>query len=124
MDFEPYTERARGFVQSAYALALRSNHQRLTPEHLLKALLEDNKGLAANLVRAAGGNPERALAAIETELDKLPRVEGAGAGQPQLTPEAARVFDSAQQIAQKAGDKYVTTERLLVALAMAAKQAK
>jgi ATP-dependent Clp protease ATP-binding subunit ClpB len=120
MDFENYTERARGFVQSAYALALRSNHQRLTPEHLLKILLEDKQGLAANLVRAAGGNPEQALAAVETELARLPRVEGSGAGQPQLTPEAARVFDSAQQIADKAGDKYVTAERLLVALALAA----
>src|ERR1700733_11993373 len=120
MDFENYTERARGFVQSAYALALRSNHQRLTPEHLLKILLEDKQGLASNLIRAAGGNPEQALAAVEAELAKLPRVEGSGAGQPQLTPEAARVFDSAQQIADKAGDKYVTAERLLVALALAA----
>ncbi len=120
MDFEKYTERARGFVQSAYALALRSNHQRLTPEHLLKILLEDKQGLASNLIRAAGGNPERALAAVEADLAKLPRVEGAGAGQPQATPEVARVFDSAQQIADKAGDSYVTAERLLVALAMAA----
>jgi ATP-dependent Clp protease ATP-binding subunit ClpB len=120
MDFETYTERARGFVQSAYALALRSNHQRLTPEHLLKILLEDKQGLASNLIRAAGGTPERALAAVEADLAKLPRVEGAGAGQPQLTPEAARVFDSAQQIAEKAGDKFVTAERLLLALALAA----
>jgi ATP-dependent Clp protease ATP-binding subunit ClpB len=120
MDFEKYTERARGFVQSAYALALRSNHQRLTPEHLLKILLEDKQGLASNLIRAAGGNPERALAAVEAQLAKLPRVEGSGAGQPQMTPEAARVFDSAQQIADKAGDSYVTAERLLVAIAMAA----
>jgi ATP-dependent Clp protease ATP-binding subunit ClpB len=120
MDFETYTERARGFVQSAYALALRSNHQRLTPEHLLKVLLEDNKGLAANLVRAAGGSPERALAAVEAALAKLPRVEGSGAGQPQLTPEAARLFDNAQKIAEKAGDKFVTVERLLLALAMEA----
>jgi ATP-dependent Clp protease ATP-binding subunit ClpB len=119
MDFESYTERARGFVQSAYALALRSNHQRLTPEHLLKILLEDKQGLASNLIRAAGGNPERALAAAEAELAKLPRVEGSGAGQPQLSPEAARLFDSAQQIAEKAGDKFVTAERLLLALALA-----
>ncbi|MDB5395143.1 MAG: clpB [Rhodospirillales bacterium] len=119
MDFETYTERARGFVQAAYALALRSNHQRLTPEHLLKILLEDKQGLAANLVRAAGGNPEQALAAVEAELAKLPRVEGSGAGQPQLSPEAARLFDSAQQIAEKAGDKYVTAERLLLAIALA-----
>jgi ATP-dependent Clp protease ATP-binding subunit ClpB len=119
MDFETYTERARGFVQSAYALALRGNHQRLTPEHLLKILLEDKQGLASNLVRAAGGNPEMALAATEAELAKLPRVEGSGAGQPQLSPEAARMFDSAQQIAEKAGDKYVTAERLLLAIALA-----
>jgi ATP-dependent Clp protease ATP-binding subunit ClpB len=119
MDFENYTERARGFVQAAYALALRSNHQRLTPDHLLKILLDDKKGLAANLVRAAGGDPDKALAAVEAELARLPRVDGAGAGQPQLTPEAARIFDSAQKIAEKAGDKYVTVERLLVALAMA-----
>jgi ATP-dependent Clp protease ATP-binding subunit ClpB len=119
MDFESYTERARGFVQSAYALALRSNHQRLTPEHLLKILLEDKQGLASNLIRAAGGNPEMALAATEAELTKLPRVEGSGAGQPQLSPEAARLFDSAQQIAEKAGDKYVTAERLLLAIALA-----
>jgi ATP-dependent Clp protease ATP-binding subunit ClpB len=119
MDFEAYTERARGFVQSAYALALRSNHQRLTPEHILKVLLEDKKGLAANLIRAAGGNPERALAAVEAELAKLPRVEGGGAGQPQLTPEAARLFDNAQKVAQKSGDKFVTVERLLLAIALA-----
>ncbi|HLG87906.1 MAG TPA: ATP-dependent chaperone ClpB [Alphaproteobacteria bacterium] len=119
MDFESYTERARGFVQAAYALALRENHQRLTPEHLLKVLLDDPKGQASNLIRAAGGDPGRALAAVESELGKLPRVEGSGAGQPQITPEAARVFDSAQQIARKAGDKFVTAERLLLALAMA-----
>jgi ATP-dependent Clp protease ATP-binding subunit ClpB len=118
MDFESYTERARGFVQSAFALALRSNHQRLTPEHMLKVLLEDKQGLAANLVRAAGGNPEQALATVEAELAKLPRVEGSGAGQPQLTPEVARLFDNAQKIAEKAGDKYVTAERLLLAIAL------
>jgi len=120
MDFETYTERARGFVQSAFALALRSNHQRLTPEHMLKVLLEDKQGLATNLVRAAGGNPEQALAAVEADLNKLPRVEGSGAGQPQLTPEVARLFDNAQKIAEKAGDKYVTAERLLLAIALEA----
>jgi ATP-dependent Clp protease ATP-binding subunit ClpB len=119
MDFETYTERARGFVQSAYALALRSNHQRLTPEHVLKVLLDDRKGLASNLVAGSGGDPSRALVAVEGELAKLPRVEGSGAGQPQLSPEAARVFDQAQKIAEKAGDKFVTVERLLLALAMA-----
>ncbi|MDB5367299.1 MAG: clpB [Rhodospirillales bacterium] len=116
MDFEKYTERARGFVQAAQALALRSGHQRLTPEHLLKILLDDREGLAANLIRAAGGDPARALTAVEAELDKIPKVEGAGAGQVFATPEIARLFDQAEKIAQKAGDSYVTAERLLLAI--------
>jgi ATP-dependent Clp protease ATP-binding subunit ClpB len=119
MEFEKYTERAKGFVQSAQALALRRGHQRLMPEHLLLVLLEDREGLAANLIRAAGGDPGRALAAVETELDKLPRVEGAGAGQVYLSPEIARVFEQAEQIAQKAGDSFVTVERMLLALTLA-----
>ena len=81
MDFEKYTERSRGFVQSAQGLALRSGHQRLTPEHLAKVLLDDKEGLAANLIRAAGGDPERAHTLIEQELKKIPVVEGAGATQ-------------------------------------------
>jgi ATP-dependent Clp protease ATP-binding subunit ClpB len=120
MDFEKYTERSRGFVQSAQGLALRSNHQRFTPEHLLKVLLDDREGLAANLIRASGGDPARALSEVESALAKLPRVEGAGAGQVYLAPEMARVFEQAQQIAEKAGDSFVTAERLLLALAMAA----
>jgi ATP-dependent Clp protease ATP-binding subunit ClpB len=120
MDFEKYTERSRGFVQSAQGLALRSNHQRFTPEHLLKVLLDDREGLAANLIRAGGGDPQRALRDVEAALAKLPRVEGSGAGQVYLAPEMARVFDSAQQISEKAGDSFVTAERLLLALAMAA----
>jgi ATP-dependent Clp protease ATP-binding subunit ClpB len=119
MEFEKYTERAKGFVQSAQALALRRGHQRLMPEHLLLVLLEDREGLAANLIRAAGGDPGRALAAVETELGKLPRVEGAGAGQVYLSPEIARVFEQAEQIAQKAGDSFVTVERMLLALTLA-----
>jgi ATP-dependent Clp protease ATP-binding subunit ClpB len=120
MDLEKYTERARGFVQSAQALALREGHQRFTPEHLLKVLLDDQEGLAANLIQAAGGDPRRALALTEQALAKLPKVEGAGAGQLYLAPETARLFDQAEKIAQKAGDSYVTAERLLLALAMAA----
>jgi ATP-dependent Clp protease ATP-binding subunit ClpB len=120
MDFEKYTERSRGFIQSAQGLALRSNHQRFTPEHLLKVLLDDREGLAANLIRAGGGDPARALKEVEAELAKLPRVEGGGAGQVYLAPETARVFDTAQQISEKAGDSFVTAERLLLALAMAA----
>jgi ATP-dependent Clp protease ATP-binding subunit ClpB len=119
MEIEKYTERSKGFIQSAQGLALRSGHQRLTPEHLLKILLEDREGLCANLIRAAGGDPQTVLSAIETELGKQPRVEGSGAGQVYLSPEIARVFEQAEQIAQKAGDSFVTVERLLLALALA-----
>src|SRR5215470_409421 len=119
MEIDKYTERSKGFIQSAQGLALRSGHQRLTPEHLLKILLEDKEGLCANLIRAAGGDPQTVLSAVETELAKQPRVEGTGAGQVYLSPEIARVFEQAEQIAQKAGDSFVTVERLLLALALA-----
>ena len=118
MDLEKYTDRSRGFVQSAQGLALRSGHQRFTPEHLLKVLLDDSEGLAANLMRAAGGRPELALQAVEAALQKMPKVEGSGAGQIYLAPETARVFEQAEQVAKKAGDSYVTAERLLLALAV------
>ena len=81
MDFEKYTERARGFIQSAQSLALREGHQRFTPEHLLKVLLDDDQGLAAGLISAAGGDPKAALAAVEAALKRMPKVEGSGAGQ-------------------------------------------
>ncbi len=119
MEFDKYTERSKGFVQSAQGLALRSGHQRLTPEHLLKILLEDKEGLCANLIRAAGGDPQNVLSTVETELGKQPRVEGSGAGQVYLSPEIARVFEQAEQIAEKAGDSFVTVERLLLALSLA-----
>src|SRR5438105_7225853 len=119
MELEKYTERSKGFVQSAQNLALRSGHQRLTPEHLLKILLDDKEGLCANLIRAAGGDPQAVSRAVEAELGKQPRVEGSGAGQVYLSPETARVFEQAEQIAQKAGDSFVTVERLLLALALA-----
>src|SRR5260221_11642370 len=119
MELEKYTERSKGFVQSAQNLALRSGHQRLTPEHLLKVLLEDKEGLCANLIRAAGGDPQPVLLAVDAELNKQPRIEGSGAGQVYLSPELARVFNSAEKLAEKAGDSYVTVERLLLALAMA-----
>ena len=119
MEFEKYTDRAKGFIQSAQTLALRRGHQRLTPEHLLMVLLEDKEGLAANLIRAAQGDPKVAANAVEAELGKLPRVEGSGAGQVYLSPEVARLFEQAEQIAQKAGDSFVTVERLLLALALA-----
>jgi len=120
MDFEKYTERSKGFVQSAQTLALRLGHQRLLPEHLLKVLLDDKEGLAAKLMKAAGGDPKKALAAAEAELDKLPKVDGPGAGGLQLTTELARLFAQAEQMAEKAGDSYVTAERLFLALSMAA----
>src|SRR5438552_1408128 len=119
MELEKYTERSKGFVQSAQNLALRSGHQRLTPEHLLKILLDDKEGLSSNLIRAAGGEPQPVLLAVDGELGRQPRVEGSGAGQVYLSPELARIFDQAEKIAEKAGDSYVTVERLLLALAMA-----
>src|SRR5258708_5132930 len=119
MELEKYTERSKGFVQSAQNLALRSGHQRLTPEHLLKVLLEDKEGLCANLIRAAGGDPQPVLLTIDSELNKQPRVEGSGGGQVYLSPEWARVSDQPEKIAKKAGGSYVTVERFLLALAMA-----
>jgi ATP-dependent Clp protease ATP-binding subunit ClpB len=123
MDFEKYTERSRGFVQAAQALALREGHQRFSPEHVLKVLLDDEEGLASGLIRAAGGDPRVALAQTEEALRKLPKVSGGGAGQVYLSPELARVFDAAQKIADKAGDSYVSAERLLQALAVEASDA-
>ena len=102
MDLEKYTERSKGFVQSAQNLALRSGHQRLAPEHLAKVLLEDKEGLCANLIRAAGGDSQIVLAGVDAELDKQPKVEGAGAGQVYLGPELARIFDQAEKVAEKA----------------------
>ncbi|MTI09956.1 ATP-dependent chaperone ClpB [Curvivirga aplysinae] len=119
MNFENFTDRSRGFIQSAQTLALRSDHQRFTPEHLLKALLEDQEGLAAGLIESAGGNAKQALEAVELSLSKLPKVQGSGAGQLHLDPSLAKLFDQATQIAEKAGDSFVTAERLLLALAMA-----
>ena len=116
MDLEKYTDRSRGFIQSAQGLAVRSGHQRFTPEHILKVLLDDEEGLAAGLIRAAGGKPELALTGVETVLKKLPKVEGSAAGQLYLAPETARIFDQAEKLAKKAGDSYVTAERLLLSL--------
>jgi ATP-dependent Clp protease ATP-binding subunit ClpB len=118
MDFEKYTDRARGFVQSAQSLALREGHQQFTPEHLLKVLLDDPEGLAAGLIDRSGGRSREALTAVEAALAKLPKVSGGGAGQVYLAPSLARVFDQAQKVAEKAGDSYVTVERLLLALAL------
>ena len=94
MEFEKYTDRAKGFLQSAQTMALRRGHQRLTPEHLLKVLLEDSEGLCANLIRAAGGDPKTALEAVDAELDRFPKVEGSGAGQVYMSPELAHRLSS------------------------------
>src|SRR5919204_1328100 len=118
MDFEKYTDRARGFVQSAQSLALREGHQQFAPEHLLKVLLDDPEGLASGLIDRSGGRSREALAAVEAALAKRPKVSGGGAGQVYLDPALARVFDQAEKIAEKAGDSYVTVERLLLALTL------
>jgi ATP-dependent Clp protease ATP-binding subunit ClpB len=118
MNLEKYTERARGFVQSAQSLALREGHQQFAPEHILKVLLDDPEGLAAGLIDKAGGRSRDALNQVELSLAKLPKVQGSGAGQLYLAPTTARIFDNAEKIAQKAGDSFVTVERLLLALAM------
>ena len=117
MDIEKYTDRSKGFIQSAQSLALRENHQRLTPEHLLKVLLDDKEGLASGLIEKAGGNAAVARDGVQAAMAKIPQVSGDGAGQVSLTPELARVFASAESLADKAGDSYVTAERLLLALA-------
>jgi ATP-dependent Clp protease ATP-binding subunit ClpB len=118
MNIEKYTERARGFIQSAQSLAMREGNQQFTPEHLLKVLLDDPEGLAAGLIDRAGGHSREALQQTEIALGKLPKVSGSGAGQVYLAPTTARIFDSAEKIAQKAGDSFVTVERLLLAIAM------
>ncbi len=118
MNLEKYTERARGFVQAAQSLALREGHQQFTPEHILKVLLDDEEGLCAGLIDKAGGNSREALRQVELALAKLPKVQGSGAGQLYLAPTTARIFDNAEKIAQKAGNSFVTVERLLLALAM------
>ncbi len=97
MDLEKYTDRAKGFLQAAQTLAQRSGHQRLTPEHLLKALLDDKEGMCANLIAAAGGDARKAVAGIDAELEKLPKVEGGGAGQVYMSPELARLFEQAER---------------------------
>jgi ATP-dependent Clp protease ATP-binding subunit ClpB len=116
MNFEKYTERARGFVQSAQSLALREGHQQFSTEHLLKVLLDDPEGLASGLIDRAGGRSRDALRETEAALNKRPKVEGAGAGQLYIEPSLARVFDTAEKAAEKAGDSFVTVERLLLAL--------
>ena len=119
MQIEKYTDRLKMLIQSAQSLALRQGHQQFTPMHLLKALLDDEDRLAASLIEASGGRTDALRQAVESELAKIPRVEGSGAGQIHMAPETARVFDQAEQLARKAGDSFVTVEYLLLAMAMA-----
>jgi ATP-dependent Clp protease ATP-binding subunit ClpB len=118
MDIEKFTERARGFIQAAQTIAIREYHQRIAPEHLLKALLDDEQGAASGLIAAAGGDAKAVRAAAEADLKRIPAVQGGGAGQPQLTAELVRALDAAQQAAQKAGDSYTAQDRLLLGLAL------
>jgi ATP-dependent Clp protease ATP-binding subunit ClpB len=118
MNIEKYTERARGFIQSAQSLAMRDGHQQFSPLHLLKVLLDDGEGLAGSLIDRAGGNSRAILKATEDALNKLPKVSGRGAGQIYLSPELARAFDAAEKAAEKAGDSFVTVERLLLGLSL------
>ncbi|MFE3836794.1 ATP-dependent chaperone ClpB [Pseudogemmobacter sonorensis] len=117
MNLEKFTERSRGFLQAAQTIAMREGHQRVLPDHLLKALMDDDQGLASNLIRRAGGAPERVAEAVDAALAKLPKVSG-GDGQTYLDPSLARVLDEAEQVAKKAGDSFVPVERLLTALAL------
>ena len=120
MNLEKFTDRAKGFLQSAQTVAIRMNHQRITPLHLLKALLEDSEGMAAGLIQRSGGEATLAAGAVDAGLARIPQVTGGGAQQtPGLDNDAVRVLDNAEQLADKASDSYVTVERLLTALAMA-----
>ena len=120
MNLEKFTDRAKGFLQSAQTVAIRMSHQRISTEHLLKALLEDEQGMASGLIKAAGGDAATAVRETDAALAKVPSVSGGGAQQtPGLDNDAVRVLDSAEQIAQKAGDSYVSVQTILLALALA-----
>jgi ATP-dependent Clp protease ATP-binding subunit ClpB len=118
MDFEKLSDRLKGFLQSAQTLAVREGNPQITPEHLLKVLLDDDEGLASGLIARAGGDPKQALQRTEAALAKLPKVSGAGATQPHMAAALARVLDQAEQMATKAGDSFVTVERALQALSL------
>jgi ATP-dependent Clp protease ATP-binding subunit ClpB len=121
MNLEKFTDRAKGFLQSAQTVAIRMNHQRITPEHILKALLEDNEGMASGLIQRAGGNPQIAVAKIDEALAKIPAVSGSGAqAAPGFENDAVRLLDQAEQLSAKAGDSFVSVQRMLQALALAA----
>src|ERR1700749_4987007 len=118
MNIEKYTERWSGFIQSSQSLAMREGHQQFAPLHLLKVLLDDSEGMAGGLIDRAGGNSRAILKATEEALGKLPKVSGSGAGQVYLAPDLARAFEASEKAAEKAGDSFVTVERLLLGLTL------
>src|SRR3990170_3475491 len=120
MDLEKLTERARGFLQAAQTIAVREHHQRIVPVHLLKALLDDDQGMAAGLIQAAGGDAKAAQRAVDALVAQVPSVTGSGAtSAPGIDGDTMRVLDQAEQVAKKAGDSFVTVERILLAMAIA-----
>ena len=123
MDMEKFTERSRGFIQAAQTIAIRESHQRLSPEHLLKALMDDDQGLASNLINAAGGNAARVVEAVDLAVGKIPTVTGDG-GQTYMDTQTGKVLAEAEKIAKKAGDSFVPVERILMALVMVKSKAK
>ena len=123
MNMEKFTERSRGFIQAAQTIAMREGHQQVVPEHLLKALMDDDQGLASNLIQRAGGEAKRVTEAVDGAVGKLPKVSG-GAGQVYVDQSLVRVLDEAEKIAKKAGDSFVPVERILMALAMVNTRAK
>ncbi|MGR3640633.1 ATP-dependent chaperone ClpB [Alterinioella nitratireducens] len=124
MNLEKFTDRARGFLQAAQTIAQREDHQKLVPEHLLKALLDDDQGMAANLITRAGGDVARVAESANLALSKLPKVTGDGGGQLYMDSQTAKVMGEAEKLAEKAGDSFVAVERLLTALAMVKSKAR
>ena len=123
MDLSKFTERSRGFVQAAQTIATRESHQRLTPEHLLKALMDDDQGMAANLISRAGGDPGRVLQEVDVALSKLPKVTG-DAAQVYLDQATGKVLAESEALAKKASDSFVPVERILMALGMVKSKAQ
>ena len=120
MNLEKFTDRAKGFLQAAQTVAIRNSHQQIAPEHLLKALLDDSEGMAAQLIQRSGGNSQIAVQEVDKALAKIPAVSGGGAQQtPGLNNDAVRILDQAEQLASKAGDSFVPVQRILQALALA-----
>ena len=123
MNLDKFTERSRGFVQAAQTIAMRESHQRLAPEHLLKALMDDGEGLAANLIAKSGADAAAVRQAVDAAVAKVPQVSG-DAGQIYMDTTTGKVLAEAEKLAEKAGDSFVTVERLLLALVMIKTKAK